>query len=83
MIQDMEGAGDPKMPFQEEPILSLQNSGFWNLQMPELPFEKEARNIFAILGSIGHTFTSQRFFLNICCFTWVPRHFDNVNFFTI
>ena len=56
MIQDMEGAGDPKMPFQEEPILSLQNSGFWNLQMPELPFEKEARNIFAILGSIGFYF---------------------------
>ena len=25
----------------------LQISGFWNLQMPELPFEKEARNIFA------------------------------------
>ena len=24
MIQDMEGAGDPKMPFQEEPILSFQ-----------------------------------------------------------
>ena len=47
----------------------LQISGFWNLQMPELPFEKEAINIFAILGSIGHTFTSQRFFLNICCFT--------------
>ena len=47
MIQDIEGAGDPKILFQEEPILSLQNSGFWNLQMPELPFEKEARNIFA------------------------------------
>ena len=77
------GGGRPKDAISGGTNFESPNSGFWNLQMQELPFEKEAINIFAILGSIGHTLTSQRFFLNICCFEWVPRHFHNVNFNTI
>ena len=62
------GGGRPKDAISGGTNFESPNSGFWNLQMQELPFEKEAINIFAILGSIGHTLTSQRFFLNICCF---------------